>query len=1060
MADKLPPSVLREEFLRLEKTDYNSEFDQRGLDMPDLLDLLQRKVSESNIKFDDLTKKFKPYHDNIDADHHLIGPVLLTEPRKFNIPHFQRDYSWGSNQHEQFWFELQDSLGEISSHTLPEMYMGSVYMDSSNMSKKDIIDGQQRLMTFLIMIRVINRYLDILNEDSPDESFWALSEFINGDKFMQKILYRANEKPVISAKEDDIQYFELLFQQSPVDIVNYAEEIEFEEEGSEIRLDTLLIDKLGISERKLDDYFNSSQRSDLRYWGTSHRLIIEAFNYYRTCFGKYTGVTLGIENNSLNLVPVETKNKEVTLRADTEGLTAAGVHVTLDVADNLIKTKTTDKSGKVTFDFENVDYDEATITAERFGKKDSITFSSISDIDTERLKIQDVDVDDGEFNIKVVNQDNKPVQGHTVSVDEYETVTNKKGVAEFVVSEIEEEIDSTLNNLSIKISNHKIFVDDVEELNRRFEISQHTDKDRAMILLNILQVLFHSMRVVHVNFGVDNPEYKIDVFQSLNDRGKSLDIADIIRARIIGSEANKPDIWEKIYRRHGKDSGNVEDFLEDYLIAEQGLNSPSSSDVKALFSTSRPKTDNVTSGLYEDPDTFLDELNTYSKRYFEISQHKLPEKLSEINGLHHNGKMEKNIRQQCNRSFARLDRGVEIWKPFILCVHKRFSENSNRGKDFLKILNTVERIVLRYSFYGTDISSTVTSSLFPKACRMYNSENHDPFDPAVVRDSILIPNVPPELSGRKVIKQLITKDNWQTPSATTVFLALAENNMSTKTTSGQMTNNHSHIDPDADLTIEHILPRKYILSDKSKNKKAWLDYFFKKAPSKCEVKNIVSNLNRSNPELSERDKTDIDEYFVNDIGNMMLLTRNVNSAVQNKLFSKKIVYYYLVCKIDMERTGESLLNLVSSEEDIIELIEELAKEADIDDEKICKLLGVFLKVTNTMSTKEIVDKTTINLNSTEINETDFEEATEYLSDIISLNGLDETDSSLIPSIVDDYNCAWNIKSWQDRKRKIAEEMKEYITFEGKNNEGEFKKVDISNILDEDFERRIQLRPAR
>lgn len=1055
----LAPDTIRDQLLRFDDTDYNSEYDDRGLTIPDLLDSLRNELSDTNTSKTDLTKKFEPFHDSIITNPYIVGTVLMDEPRKFNIPKFQRDYSWTDDQHEEFWFELHDGLGKISEHTLPEMYMGSLYISYERRRNiKEIIDGQQRLMTLLIIIRVISRYIDIINTDSQSTEFWDFCNFVNSDDFLDLILYRANDKPIIEAKEDDIDYFNLLFEQSPADLVESAEDIDFDESGT-IRLDTILVDKFGIAEHKLSDYLSSAQASDLRYQATSHRLLIDAFRYYREHIGEYIGLTEDLNNDNLNLDIIEKRGDEIRVGVTSEAIPVANAHITLYCDGNLIDEADTNRDGEETVEIDISDYDEAVVRAERFGETQSRAFSAVSELNTTRTVIESVNTEERLVSLKVLNESGA-IENESVSIDNYSVDTDAEGIAEFDLDEVENEIGESLDWISISSPNSNLKFSDIQVMSTRSTAAEYTHEERAKILINLLQVLFHSMRVVYVDFDVDNPEYKIDVFQSLNDRGIDLHTSDIIRARIIGSEATNPEIWDEIYRRHGKDNDVIEEFIEDYLIAEQGLDSASESDIKALFSTSRPEVGEVESGLYHDPDSFLSELNTYSKRFYEINQHSFPNDLDEINGFHHDDSEENEIRTDCERILSRMDQGVEIWKPFVLLLHKKYSDNSNRGEEFRSILRCVERIVLRYSFYGTDISSTVTSSLFPETCREFSSGNYNQFDPEEVRNNILLPNVPPELRGQKVIRQLITKDNWQSTNLKTIFRALAEAELKNRS-GGQIVDQRAQLDPDAEVTLEHILPRTFLRDDDSSNKKAWLDVFFNSVPTNKEVSKVIDRLGPSDTCLAEKDEEDIRNYFVDDLGNSVLLSRSVNSAVQNKLFSKKIVYYYLIHEFDLESIGDKLTDFVSEKEDIVKLIDTFANNAGMDREDICTLLGLLVGSNRALSASEISNNlSNYNISSSDIDSTDYDDAKDELSTLVSVDGLDETDDSAITPLVDKYNRRWNHILCLSRKYSIVSDVMKCVKFDGSQHQDEFDSVDVGSVLKEDLDRRLELRPAR
>lgn len=79
---------------------------------------------------------------------------LIDENRKYVIPEYQRPYSWGEKQLEEFFETIERALsGE-------QIFMGTVQF-SKEVEGFHVIDGQQRLTTFLLFYRL----LDLLDDE-------------------------------------------------------------------------------------------------------------------------------------------------------------------------------------------------------------------------------------------------------------------------------------------------------------------------------------------------------------------------------------------------------------------------------------------------------------------------------------------------------------------------------------------------------------------------------------------------------------------------------------------------------------------------------------------------------------------------------------------------------------------------------------------------------------------------------------------------------------------------------------------------------------------------------
>ncbi len=87
---------------------------------------------------------------NIKAENDTIVRVILTEHDKFRIPIYQRPYSWGIDQVEDFWNDLVSDTEEY--------FLGSIILNyefKSETSYIDIVDGQQRILTIMLFLAAL-----------------------------------------------------------------------------------------------------------------------------------------------------------------------------------------------------------------------------------------------------------------------------------------------------------------------------------------------------------------------------------------------------------------------------------------------------------------------------------------------------------------------------------------------------------------------------------------------------------------------------------------------------------------------------------------------------------------------------------------------------------------------------------------------------------------------------------------------------------------------------------------------------------------------------------------
>lgn len=100
-----------------------------------------------------------------------IGELLGNKDALYQIPRYQRPYSWGEDQLDKLWSDLVDAQ-----HSEPNYFLGSVITakpeDVSNYL--DVVDGQQRLTTLIILISVCRDLYPNINEDILESNPFAI----------------------------------------------------------------------------------------------------------------------------------------------------------------------------------------------------------------------------------------------------------------------------------------------------------------------------------------------------------------------------------------------------------------------------------------------------------------------------------------------------------------------------------------------------------------------------------------------------------------------------------------------------------------------------------------------------------------------------------------------------------------------------------------------------------------------------------------------------------------------------------------------------------------------
>jgi len=96
----------------------------------------------------------------IDTEMLPVGRYLVNS-KAIRVPEYQRSYAWTEDEVSQLWYDLIDSMD----NKRPEYFIGPIVVKRASGGEVELIDGQQRLTTILIMVSVL-RSLFRTNGDS------------------------------------------------------------------------------------------------------------------------------------------------------------------------------------------------------------------------------------------------------------------------------------------------------------------------------------------------------------------------------------------------------------------------------------------------------------------------------------------------------------------------------------------------------------------------------------------------------------------------------------------------------------------------------------------------------------------------------------------------------------------------------------------------------------------------------------------------------------------------------------------------------------------------------
>lgn len=134
----------------------------------------------------------------LNADKQLIRKVLSNK-NKYNIPRYQREYSWEKDEISEYFGDIIKQLkfnnGIVNSD---DYFMGSILLTgdyNSSGKKLDVVDGQQRLTTITIFLSALAEAFAKINESGLYDIVWEyiIGKDDNGNEY--PILYNEVQYP-------------------------------------------------------------------------------------------------------------------------------------------------------------------------------------------------------------------------------------------------------------------------------------------------------------------------------------------------------------------------------------------------------------------------------------------------------------------------------------------------------------------------------------------------------------------------------------------------------------------------------------------------------------------------------------------------------------------------------------------------------------------------------------------------------------------------------------------------------------------------------------------------
>lgn len=453
------------------------------------------------------------------------------------------------------------------------------------------------------------------------------------------------------------------------------------------------------------------------------------------------------------------------------------------------------------------------------------------------------------------------------------------------------------------------------------ELTNGELEQRANVTMNFSSFILHGVIVDRCLITEPEPDLRLDIFQSINDKGRPLHNVDKIRARIkhrlVGEDDSGPmDEWRKTLARHGGDKDTIEDMLAYFVAStEDGIDdiSDARNELMNVFNRSVSEDSSVSPRLTSDnTKDLVTNVSEYSKYYHDIK-----------NGTLRNFSrgIDDSSRQEIKRILDRVGTkiGATQWYALGPWMYLEADKNAPDGWDdedvgefLFDIFDAIEVVSLRQSI--SERSGAAIEGAYVETVQNFRDrDSSERFNSSeIVADlADTVRDKSGDLFEDGLIDHFVKNRNWTSGSTAQCVLQ--------RTTSRYLAENDPELSVRdySGVQIEHILPQSPISNQNNRTEAddaseyAWLEYFFKtyedgdqpiSEATQLLIDEEVPSLNKSdietegltdgtNQDQIEQIQEEIYKRFVDDIANLLLLVEKDNIENSNDLFSKKLPAY-------------------------------------------------------------------------------------------------------------------------------------------------------------------------
>ncbi len=219
--------------------------------------------------------------DNIIFDREPLGELF--ELSELQIPEYQRGYAWQEQQWEDLWVVLEPVFTEeLSRSDLTEEFFGSIFTADVNSTTAEIIDGQQRITTISIILKVLQELLGENSNIQEEEDDNIADVATKQRTLMEALFYKnpgvTNPTPSIILQDHNNPFYKALMRNDETRLSYITERdsvhgnrkrnaIKISEYAELLRIDEELLQSIDDDNRSFDD---------------SNKRLLNAYDYFRS----------------------------------------------------------------------------------------------------------------------------------------------------------------------------------------------------------------------------------------------------------------------------------------------------------------------------------------------------------------------------------------------------------------------------------------------------------------------------------------------------------------------------------------------------------------------------------------------------------------------------------------------------------------------------------------------------------------------------------------------------------------------------------------------------------